>query len=199
LDAERSLIDSLSHLGDTLEVMVYHVHGTYENSIATARAEYYETTDSFTPYVMFDGTDYVWLVDPSPEIYESSVKIAQGVTPSYNLYVDSAHADLTTGAIAMRIIAVDTLLTGQQEHVAYVNILEDSLPSAVLPGVFFYHVCRLQYQFPVMLAYPDTLDTVISFFHDSIPVDKMNTAVFVQDISSDSIKQTIMSPFEEVQ
>lgn len=196
MDAERSLIDSLSYYGDTLAVICYHVHGTYQNAVADTRDSFYGTSDSVTPYVWFDGLDYVWLPDPSEESqYVPYIENARSVLPSFNLYIDSATANTSIGTIYLRIVAVDTSLTG--EKIAYVSILEDSLPSTVSPGVFFYHVCRDQYQFPVTLSYPDTLDTTITFVHNSIPVDKMKTVIFIQDTTTREVMQTIISPFEE--
>ncbi len=113
------------------------------------------------------------------------------MTPYFNLYINNATASPTTGSINLRIVTADTI--PDDEIVAFVSILEDSLPGWY--GTF-YHVCRSLLQFPINLTYPDSLDTTITFSHN-ILVDKMNTVVFVQDMDTKEVMQAIIEKFEE--
>lgn len=186
---ERSLIDSLSYLGDTLAVICYHVYLPYSTPEAEERWAFYDSV--IIPSVVFDGTDSVHLEDPQAGIYEQHINMARGVTPYFNLYISNATASPTTGSINLRIVTADTI--PDDSIVAFVSILEDSLPGT---WGTFYHVCRSLFQFPVTLTYPDTLDTTITFSHN-ILVDKMNTVVFIQDIDTKEVMQAIIEKFEE--
>lgn len=187
---ERSLIDSLSYLGDTLAVICYHVHFRYSTPEAEERWAFYDSV--IIPSVVFDGTENVFVAyPPFEEIYEDYIDLARGVTPNFNLYISNATASPTTGSINLRIVTADTI--PDDSIVAFVSILEDSLPGTY--GTF-YHVCRSLFQFPVTLTYPDSLDTTITFSHN-IRVDKMNTVVFIQDIDTKEVMQAIIKKFEE--
>ena len=119
------------------------------------------------PYVIFDGTPY------------------------FNLYINDATASPSTGSIDLTIITADTI--PEDEIVAYVAILQDSLPGAYTT---FMYLCQELYSFSVELTYPDTLDTIITFSH-TIPVNDMKTVVFIQDIDTKEVMQSIISPFQE--
>lgn len=190
MSAEQALIDSLATYGDTLAVICYHIHDIYSTQEAEERWAFYDSV--IIPSVVFDGTEDVFVeFPPFEEIYRDYVDLARGVTPYFNLYINNATASPTTGSINLRIVTADTI--PDDEIVAFVSILEDSLPGTY--GMF-YHVCRSLFQFPVTLAYPDTLDTTITFSHN-ILVDKMNTVVFVQDMDTKEVMQAIIEKFEE--
>ena len=187
---ERSLIDSLSYLGDTLAVICYHVHFEYSTPEAEERWAFYDSV--IIPSVVFDGTEKVFVeFPPFEEIYRDYIDLARGVTPYFNLYISNATASPDTGSINLRIVTADTI--PDDEIVAFVSILEDSLPGSY--GTF-YHVCRYLYQFPVTLTYPDSFDTTIIFSHN-IRVDKMSTVVFIQDMDTKEVLQAIIEKFEE--
>jgi hypothetical protein len=143
--------------------------------------------------VFFDGPDVVW--DPNPGEYDSlfaaRVEIARTATPYFNLYINNAAASPSTGSIDLTIVTADTI--PDDEIIAYVAILQDSLSGAYTT---FMYICQELYFFPVELTYPDTLDTIITFSH-AIPVNDMKTVVFVQDIDTKEVMQSIISPFEE--
>lgn len=145
------------------------------------------------PYVIFDGTDVVWEADPGKfdSLYAARVEIARTATPYFNLYINNATASPSTGSIDLTIVTADTIPDG--EIVAYVAILQDSLPGAYTT---FMYICQEIYSFPVELTYPDTLDTIMTFSH-TIPVQNMKTVVFIQDIDTKEVMQSIISPFEE--
>ncbi len=187
---ERSLIDSLSYLGDTLAVICYHVHLEYSTPEAEERWAFYDSV--IIPSVVFDGTEKVFVAyPPFEDIYEDYIDLARGVTPYFNLYISNATASPDTGSVNLRIVTADTI--PDDEIVAFVSILEDSLPGSY--GTF-YHVCRYLYQFPVTLTYPDSFDTTIIFSHN-IRVDKMSTVVFIQDMDTKEVLQAIIEKFEE--
>lgn len=190
--AEQVLIDSLSFYGDTLVVVCYHVAQTYSTPEAEEREAFYATSEP-TPYVIFDGTDVVWEQSPSAykDVYTQHINAARSVTPYFNLFINSATADLDNGIIDLRIIAADTL--PEDEMVAFVAIMEDSLPAAY--GTFN-HVLQSLFEFDINLAYPDTLDTTIIFTH-GIPVNNMRTVIFVQNMDTKEVMQAIISTFEE--
>lgn len=191
--AEQALLDSLSaELGDTLVVIGYHVHLTYESTAAQERHLFYD--EPIIPTAVFDGTTQVFLeFPPFTDVYRQVINIARASPPYFNLYISDANASQAVGSFNLRIITADTLPDPDDEIVTFITILEDSLP-----GFYgtFNHVCRDQFHFPVNLAYPDSLDTTIVFQH-AIPVDKMKTVVFVQNLDTKEVMQAIISPFEE--
>jgi len=178
-------------------VVCYHIHKTYEISEARDRETFYDVPSSITiPYVIFDGTAVVWEGNPNnyDSVYTVYVEAARSETPYYNLYIDSALVGPSTGRLNLKIVAVDTI--PDDEIAVYINVLEDSLPDTGIPGVFLYHICRQQFSFPLEIAYPDTFDTTITFSHSS-QSDKMKTVIFIQDIDTKEVMQSIISPFEE--
>ncbi len=187
------MIDSLSFYEDTLAVVCYHVGHTYQTAEALDRQVFYDT-NLVIPYTIFDGTDVVWEMSPSNyvSVFQTHIEVARSTTPHFNLYINSASASPTTGTIDLRIVAADTI--PDDVIVAFVSILEDSLLGIDLPGAIYYHVCRSLYQFPLDLAYPDSLDTTITFSH-SIPPDKMKTVIFIQDMDTKEVMQTIIRDF----
>ncbi len=166
------------------------MHFEYSTPEAEERWAFYDSV--IIPSVVFDGTEKVFVAyPPFEDIYEDYIDLARGVTPYFNLYINGVTADSTTGSINLRIVTADTI--PDDEIVAFVSILEDSLPGSY--GTFC-HVCRSLFQFPVTLTYPDTLDTTIIFSHN-IRVDKMSTVVFVQDMDTKEVMQAIIEKFEE--
>lgn len=191
--AERTLIDSVwPDYGDTLAVICYHIGSTYQNPPAEEREAFYNTGLS-PPYVIFDGT--LLSAEPQTSNYDSSyranIDIARTRVPYFNLDIDSASASQSTGAFDLMIVAADTI--PEDEINAFVVILEDSLDGSYTT---FMKVCRSLYEFPLTLAYPDTLDTTITFSH-SIEPSKMTVVVFVQDMDTKEVMQSTMSYFEE--
>lgn len=176
-------------------MVCYHIHKTYEVPEARDRETFYNTGLT-VPYVIFDGTAVVWEASPNDydSVYTLYIEAARSETPYYNLYIDSAFVGPSTGRLNLKIVAADTI--PDDEITVYINVLEDSLPDTDLPGVFLYHVCRQQFSFPLEIAYPDTFDTTITFSHSS-QSDKMKTVIFVQDIDTKEVMQSIISPFEE--
>ncbi len=176
-------------------MVCYHIHGTYEISEAHDRETFYNTGLSI-PYVILDGTAVVWEASPNnyDSVYTVYVEAARSVTPYYNLYIDSALVGPSTGRLNLKIIAADTI--PNDEIAVYINVLEDSLRDLTLPSIVFYHICRQQFSFPLEIAYPDTFDTTITFSQSS-QNDKKKTVVFIQDIDTKEVMQSIISPFEE--
>jgi len=188
--AEQALIDSLAYFGDTLAVLCYHVHGTYQTVEAGERHLFYG--EPIIPTTVFDGTDQVFVENPPfTTIFENHIRAALSVTPYFNLYITEATASLDSGRFNLKIVTADTI--PDDEIVAFVAITEDSLP-----GVYdiFNHACRFLFQFPVDLVYPDSLDTTITFDH-RIPVNRMKTIVFIQDMDTKEVMQSIIREFEE--
>jgi len=166
--------------------------GTYNNPAADEREAFYNT--GLAPwYVFFDGPDVVWEPDPGKydSLFAARIEIARTATPYFNLYINNATASPSTGSIDLTIVTADTI--PDDEIIAYVAILQDSLPGAYTT---FMYICQELYSFPVELTYPDTFDTIITFSH-AIPVQNMKTVVFVQDIDTREVMQSIISPFEE--
>ncbi len=178
--------------GDTLIVISYHPHNTYQNPIAVARESFYNTGLT-TPYVIFDGTIFVWEQNPTnyDSVFRQAIEVSRTTTPYFNLYINNATASASTGNLDLSIITADTIPDG--EIIAYVAILQDSLHGAYTT---FYKVCQQLYAFPLELTYPDTLDTVLTFAH-AIPVNYMTAVVFVQDTVSKEVMQSIRSSFQE--
>ncbi len=191
--AEQALLDSLSvELGDTLAVISYHVHLTYESAAAEERHLFYDRP--IIPTVVFDGMTQVFLeFPPFTGVYRQVIDVARGAPPYFNLLISDASASQTVGSFNLRIVTADTIPDSDDGIVTFITILEDDLPGSY--GTFN-HVCRDQFHFPVDLSYPDTLDTTIVFQH-SIPVSKMKTVVFVQNLDTKEIMQAIISPFLE--
>ncbi len=191
--AEQVLIDTLSYYDDTLAVICYHVSQTYYTEEAEERETFYNT-GFFVPFVIFD-TLVVWEANPDDykNAYIERIELARGVPPYFNLYISDASASQTVGSFNLKIVTADTIQDPDDEIVTFITILEDSLP-----GFYgtFNHVCRDQFHFPMNLAYPDSLDTTIVFSH-SIPIDKMKTVVFIQNLDTKEVMQAIISPFEE--
>jgi len=187
------LIDTVgADYDDTLVVISYHPHETYQNPVAVAREAFY-STGLTTPFVIFDGTILVWEEFPSKydSVFRQAIEVARTTTPYFNLYINSATASPSTGNLDFSIITADTIPEG--EIIAYVAILQDSLPGAYTR---FYEVCQELYAFPLELTYPDTLDTVLIFAH-TIPVRHLSAVIFVQDTLSKEVMQSIRSPFQE--
>lgn len=176
-------------------MVCYHIDGTYEISEARDRETFYNTGLS-VPYVIFDGTAVVWEASPNnyDSVYTVYIEAARSKTPYYNLYVDSALVGASTGRLNLKIVATDAI--PDDEIAVYINVLEDSLPDLTSPLFVFYSVCRQQFSFPLEIVYPDTFDTTITFSHSS-QSDKMKTVVFIQDIDTKEVMQSISSPFEE--
>jgi hypothetical protein len=190
---EQALLDTLSaELGDTLAVICYHVELKYVSTAAEERHLFYDRP--IIPTVVFDGMTQVFLeFPPFTEVYRQVVDVARGAPPYFKLLIGDASASQTAGSFNLRIVTADTIPYSDDGIVTFITILEDGLPG-------FYgtlnHVCRDQFHFPVDLSYPDTLDTTIVFQH-SIPVSKMKTVVFVQNLDTKEIMQAIISPFLE--
>lgn len=178
--------------GDTLVVISYHPHNTYQNPPSVAREVFYNTGLA-VPFVIFDGTNVVWEQNPAnyDSVFRQAIEVARTTPPYFNLYINDATASPSTGNLDITIITADTIPQG--EMIAYVAILQDSLPGAYTT---FYKLCQELYTIPLELAYPDTLDTVLTFAH-TIPLNYMSAVVFVQDTLSKEVMQTIRSPFQE--
>lgn len=155
--------------------------------------EVFYNTGLAVPFVIFDGTNVVWEQNPAnyDSVFRQAIEVARTTPPYFNLYINDATASPSTGNLDITIITADTIPQG--EMIAYVAILQDSLPGAYTT---FYKLCQELYTIPLELAYPDTLDTVLTFAH-TIPVNYMSAVVFVQDTLSKEVMQTIRSPFQE--
>jgi hypothetical protein len=178
--------------GDSLVVISYHTEWTYQSTAAVEREEYYATGE-IIPYVIFDGTVVVWEASPSAYYgrYAQSDSVARTVESLFNIHILDATASATTGSLDLRFVPSDTL--SDDNLMVFVAVLEDTLAGAYDT---FMDVCRELYAFPWHLAYPDSLDTTITFSHN-IPVSRMNTVVFVQDIDTREILQATQSHFQE--
>jgi len=186
------MLDSLSGLyGDSLAIISYN-HTFSSQAVIGPRDSLY--LSPIYPTAIFDGTDEVFEPDPSAffTTYDAHIVAAKADTPSYNLNL-TATATVNAGDLQIRIVTADTIPSGQM--IAYVAICQDSLRGL---SKNFNFVCQQMYNFPVDLAYPDSLDTVITFDH-ALPVDKMRAVVFVQDMNTKKIMHSITKQFEEVE
>ncbi|MGB9722190.1 MAG: hypothetical protein ACPL28_12020 [bacterium] len=191
--AERALIDSVANkTGDTLVVVCYHTSGPYMIPKAQEREDFYNTGFN-VPFVVFDGKDAVWEQNPSKydSLYEAHYQMARTNTPYFNLYIDSAYSEPSSASFNLKIVTADTIPSG--EISAFVAVTEDSLPGAYTT---FYRVCRALYEFPVQMEYPDSLTQHFEFNH-SIPASKLRATVFVQNMTTKEIMQTITTEFME--
>ncbi len=164
---------------------------TYISPDAVERHQFYGTP--VIPTVVFDGTDQVFEPEPSAATYEQHIRVAQSVTPHFNLSMELT-ASQNTASINLRIVTADTI--PDDEIVAFVTISEDSLRGAIPPFHTFDRVCRDMFQFPVDLVYPDSLDTIITFNH-TIPINRMRAVLFIQDLDTKEVMQAIIQKFEE--
>lgn len=188
------MIDSVANkTGDTLVVICYHIHGQYAIPEAQEREDYYNTGFN-VPFVVFDGTDAVFEQSPAnyDSVYKEHYLIARTKLPYFNLYVDSAFTQGTQAGFNLKIVTADTIPSGETK--AFIAITEDSLPGAFTT---LFRVCRALYEFPVELEYPDSLTRHFEFNHN-IPASKLRATVFVQNIGTKEIMQTITTKFEEV-
>jgi len=153
--------------------------------------EVFYNTGLSVPFVIFDGTEVVWEASPAnyDSVYAEYIDAARRKVPYFNLSVDSAVASPTVGRFDLKIVAADTI--PDDEILAFVAITEDSLPGNPFT---FMHVVRSLQQFPLDLAYPDSLDTTITFSHN-IPPDNMKTVIFIQNMDTKEIMQAIMREF----
>lgn len=176
-------------------MICYHVDKIYYSSAAEERESFYDTGLDVW-YAIFDGTEVVREGSPSnfDSVFTEYIEAARTVTPYFNLYINSAIASQSTGSIDLRIVTADTI--PEDDIIAFVGIMEDSLPGVDLYGVDFYHVCRSLFSFPVELTYPDSIDTTITFTHN-ILTDKMKTVVFIQNLDTKEVMQAIINTFEE--
>jgi hypothetical protein len=173
-------------------VISYHTYETYQTPIAVEREQYY-ATGLITPFVVFDGTNSVFETNFQAYVtrYKQAYDVARSVAPLFNLEIISASASATAGSIELRVITADTI--PGDDIMLFASILEDSLPGAYTT---FTSVCRDLLGFTVQMAYPDTLDTTITFSH-AIPVHLMTTVVFVQDVGTKEVLGATRSIFVE--
>jgi hypothetical protein len=173
-------------------VISYHVHLTYQNQAAQDREAFY-STGLTTPYIIFDGAQVVWEMNPSnyDSMFRQAVEIARTTEPYFNLAINNAIASQSNASLDLMIVAADTI--PDDELICCIAILQDSLPGAYTT---FYRICQEFYEFPLELSYPDTLDTTFSFSHN-IPLDKMRVVLFVKNLANNEIMQGTMSFFQE--
>ncbi|MEO0136092.1 MAG: hypothetical protein ABIL39_10590 [candidate division WOR-3 bacterium] len=193
--AERALLDSVaSKTGDTLVVVCYHLHGPYMIPKAQEREDFYNTGYNL-PHVIFDGTDAVFEANPQKydSLYEIHYQLARGNIPYYNLSIDSAFTGPSSASFKLKIVAADTIPEGEIK--AFIAITQDSLPGAY--GFIFNRVCRSLYEFNLQLQFPDSLTQQFEFTHN-IPASKLRATVFIQNMETKEIMQTVSTKFEEV-
>ncbi len=191
--AEQALIDSVANkTGDTLVVVCYHVNGPYIIPEAQEREDFYNTGYR-PPFVVFDGTDAVWEQTPSKydSVYDFHYQMARTKTPYYNLSIDSAFTQQSIASFSLKIVAADTIPQGEIQ--AFIAVTQDSLHGAFAT---FYRVCKALYKFPVDLQYPDSTIQHFEFNHN-IPVSKLRATVFIQNMDTKEIMQSITTKFEE--
>jgi hypothetical protein len=162
------------------------------DTIGDQRRTFYQILTQDDPMVIFDGTDPVFEPNPSAYIttYTAHISAAKSIAPSFNLNL-SAVASVNTGSLQISILPADTFL-----HLscrAFVEICQDSVLGV---SKDFNYVARQIYSFPVNIVYPDSLDTTIVFTH-SIPIEKMNGVLFIQDINTRKVLQAIKAKFTE--
>jgi hypothetical protein len=175
--------------GDSLVIVSYNYS---VDTIGDQRRVFYQILPQDDPTVIYDGTDHVFESDPNLYIttYISHISVAQSNTPSFNLSLN-AMASTNTGNLQIRIYPADTMLHPSCQ--AFVAICQDGIRGF---SKDFNYVARQIYSFPVSVVYPDSLDTTIIFTH-SIPVDKMNSVLFVQDMNTKKVMQAIKAKFME--
>lgn len=183
-------MDSLELFGDTLVLVTYHVHQTYENSPALQREAFYDTNLA-SPYVIFDGANIV--VESNASMYETryteAYNVARTVTPLFNINVDSASASSSQGSFDLQIITADTI--PDNEIHAFIAIGEDSLSAFndTTGTMVFMYLCRELQEITLDLEYPDTLEQTIMFSH-AIEVHKLSAVVFIQDMDTREVMQS---------
>jgi hypothetical protein len=165
---------------------------TYATQFAEDRETYYES-GYVIPFVIFDGSNVVW--EQSPSSYESRYRdafdIALTVTPLFNITVTNPTTSATQASFDLELVPTDTL--PEDEIHAFVMICEDSLPGSYTT---FMYAARDMQEVTVDVAYPDTFTQTITFSHN-IPPHTLSAAVFVQDIDTKEVMQSIMTRFEE--
>lgn len=173
-------------------VVCYHGSGQYTISKAQEREDFYNTGFA-SPFSVFDGTDAVFEQSPPnyDSVYREHYLLARTKTPYFNLYIDSAFTQGSQARFNLKIVAADTIPAGEIK--GFIAVTEDSLPGFYTT---FYRVCRALNEFPVVLQYPDSLIQHIEFNH-SIPTSKLRATVFIQNINTKKVMQTITTRFEE--
>jgi N-methylhydantoinase B/oxoprolinase/acetone carboxylase alpha subunit len=187
--AEQSL-DSLAQIyGDSLVIVSYNYS---MDTIGDQRRVFYQILTQDDPTVIFDGTDPVFEPNPNAYIttYTTHINAAKSITPSFNLNINAV-ASANTGNLQISILPADTFLHPSCQ--AFVEICQDSVSGF---SKDFNYVARQIYSFPVNIVYPDSLDTTIVFTH-SMPIDKMNGVLFIQDINTKKVLQAIKTKFAE--
>ncbi|MBE0432544.1 hypothetical protein IBX73_03650 [candidate division WOR-3 bacterium] len=134
------------------------------------------------------------MFEPDPSAffatYNAHITAAKADTPRYNLEL-AATATTTAGDVQIRVVTTDTIPAGQM--LAYVAICQDSVRGFLKD---FNYVIQQFYSFPIDLAYPDTLDTAITFNH-ALPVDKMRAVFFIQNMNTKKVMHSATMQFEE--
>ncbi|MGQ9663815.1 MAG: hypothetical protein ACUVUH_00580 [bacterium] len=173
-------------------VVCYHIVGQYLIPEAQEREEFYNTGYA-PPFIVFDGTDAVWEQSPAnyDSVYKQHYEIARVKQPYFNLYIDSAITQLSQASFDLKIVTADTIPTGEVK--VFIAITEDSLPGAYTT---LYRVCRALYEFPVGLTYPDSMVEHFEFNHN-ISASKLRATVFIQNITTKEVMQSITTDFEE--
>jgi len=170
----------------------YHTAQTYENQYALQREAFYATGE-VNPFVIFDGSNVVW--EQSPYAYEDryteAYNIARTVTPLFNITIDNPISSATQGSFDLELVPTDTL--PDDEIHAFIAICEDSLIGAYINFMF---VCREMQELILDLAYTDTLQQTVIFSHN-IELDKLSAIVFVQDMDTKEVMQSVMTRFQE--
>ena len=154
------------------------------------RSSYYGSNPNITD-VVFDGIDLVNEYEPTKfrERFEQSIDAAKVILPKFALVLD-AQASVSSGTVDLRIIPCADI--PNKDIDVFLCILEDSLDSWF--GVHR-RVVRDLYQFPLSIALTDTFDTMITFSHE-FSVPRMSAVIFIQDLSTKEIMQTITSTFD---
>ena len=173
-------------------LVCYHVGQTYATQFAQDRETFYET-GYVIPFVIFDGSNVVW--EQSPSSYESRYReafdIALTVTPLFNITITDPTTSATQASFDLELVPTDTL--PEDEIHAFVVVCEDSLPGSYTT---FMYVGRDVQELILDIAYPDTFTQTITFSHN-IPPQHLCAAVFVQDMDTKEVMQSVMTRFQE--
>ena len=184
--AEQAL-DSLSkEFTDSSLALISYNSSFSPSTINTERRNFYTITSD--PAVIFDGTDSIYPAGNYYATFKPFIEAAKTVTPFFNLVI-TAIADSSFGSVALRFVTADTL--PEDNIVACLAICQDSIH-----GIKdFNYVCYQFYSFPLVMIYPDTLDTTITFSHNLL-ASKLRAVAFTQDLDTKEIMQAITTKFQ---
>ncbi len=190
MSAEQALDSLVGEYGDSLAVISYNWYN--DNFAYTPTEIHHARWDLYSiamdPSLMVDGTDSIYAENNYYTLYKLYVDAARTDTPLFNLEI-TATGDSNSGSVDLRFVTADTL--PEDNIVGCLAICQDSLAGFLKD---FNYVCKQFYSFPLIMVYPDTLDTTITFTHNLL-VNKLRAVAFVQNLDTKEILQAITTKF----